>query len=198
MSVGLAQMLDHHLNPLCRENVIIATIILSQVVKFSVPKLLRISRVDALVKLCLPKLKSLLSSYGSSLHRRYHHYRYRHHHSGGGHLYQGTSPKPSAINLHKTLSNTSLKGAGNSSNSNLSIAAEGAPPLKRTNSRGLGMTMDAEVAGVKRHALASSDESEIIWDWELDEQPRTAAFDEADGLIQSGRCNHDIKSPFLF
>lgn len=77
MSVGLAQMLDHHLNPLCREYVILATISISQAVKFSVPRVIRISRLDTLVKICLPKLQSLISSYSSKLHRRYHHYTHR-------------------------------------------------------------------------------------------------------------------------
>jgi len=78
MSVGLAQMLDHHLNPLCRETVFVATLLLSQCVKFCVPKFLRISRLDTLLKLCLPKLQSILSTYSSKLHKKYHHYRYHH------------------------------------------------------------------------------------------------------------------------
>eukprot|EP01036_Dinobryon_divergens_P022632 gene22630-30907_t len=130
MSVGLAQMLDHHLNPLCRTNVIVATIILSQVVKFSVPKFVRISRLDTLVKLCLPKLQAILLSYGSHLHKRYHHYRYRsHHHVHTGPSLSGNTAdaESAAATIHKTPSLASLKA--NSSSGHLG-------PTRRRGSHG--------------------------------------------------------------
>ena len=139
MSVGLAQMLDHHLNPLCRTNVIVATIILSQVVKFSVPKFVRISRLDTLVKLSLPKLQAILLSYGSHLHKRYHHYRYRsHHHLHAGPSISGSIPdaESAAATMHKTPSLASLKA--NSSSGHLG-------PTRRRGSRANPVTVSPTV-----------------------------------------------------
>ena len=165
MSVGLAQMLDHHLNPLCRTNVIVATIILSQVVKFSVPKFVRISRLDTLVKLCLPKLQALLLSYGSHLHKRYHHYRYRsHHHVHVNPSEAGNVTETGAVTtIYKTLSTASLKA--NTSIGHLNSRRRGSHGSHRSISSAVGTQ---PLSGTDRDgntkSCSSDGEGRMLWE----------------------------------
>ena len=54
MSVALAQLLDNHLNPLCRDEVMVVTITISFLLKKSFPRILKASRVHRLLSTLSP------------------------------------------------------------------------------------------------------------------------------------------------
>ena len=59
MSVALAQLLDGHLNPLCRDEVMVVTIVVSYCLKRSFPRILLFARKNSRVNKLLTRLVTI-------------------------------------------------------------------------------------------------------------------------------------------
>jgi len=61
MSVTLSHILDPHLNPTCRNEVVVATMVMSQVVRLIVPRFVQFRFINAIISATLPRLEVVSS-----------------------------------------------------------------------------------------------------------------------------------------
>lgn len=69
LSVALGKLLDPHLNPLCRDKMVVIIMILSQLLKWSLPRLFHALELRKLLRVAMPKMQLVVSFFG---------YRYSH------------------------------------------------------------------------------------------------------------------------
>jgi hypothetical protein len=79
MSVSLSYILDHRLNPLCRNEVVVATMVISQGVRLLVPRFIQFEFINALVSTALPRLEGVSTKLRIPLpYQIYEHHSLRH------------------------------------------------------------------------------------------------------------------------
>lgn len=79
VSVSLAHMLDKYLNPMCRNEVVVATMVISQLIRLIIPHIVKFEFINTLVSSALPQLQNVSSKLRIPLpYQIYEHHSLRH------------------------------------------------------------------------------------------------------------------------